>query len=116
MTLKGVFSTSGSGTAPANVTGFSAASRTATGATTVVEGSDYLIRADATTAGFTVTLPASPTTNMVVNVKKIDATANVVTVSGNGHNIDTTATKPISTQFTNLQMQYDVTSGTWNIL
>lgn len=116
MTLKGVFSTASAGGAPGNFTGTSAASRTATGATTVVEGSDYLIRADATAAGFTVTLPANPATNMIVNVKKIDASANVVTVSGNGHNIDTTATKTIGTQFTNLQIMYDVASGTWNLL
>lgn len=72
------------------------------------------VRADATGAAFTVTLPAAPRPGQLANVKKIDATANTVTVDGNGANIDDTATKTISTQYTNLQVQFNGT--TWDLL
>lgn len=72
------------------------------------------VRADATGAAFTVTMPASPRMAQMVNVKKIDATANTVTVDGNGKNIDGTATKAISTQYTNLQLQFN--GATWDLL
>lgn len=72
------------------------------------------VRADATTAGFTVTLPAAPTLLQLVNVKKIDATANVVTVSGGAINIDGGLTVAIGSQYTNLQVQYNGT--TWDVL
>lgn len=47
------------------------------------------VSADATSAGFTVTLPASPGNGVTVGVKKIDTTGNVVTViSGTSATID----------------------------
>jgi hypothetical protein len=42
------------------------------------------VKADATSAGFTVTLPSNPTTGALVTVKKTDGTANVVTVAPQG--------------------------------
>ena len=75
---------------------------------------DYTIRADGTAAGFTITLPASPTTGQIFNVKKIDSTANVITISGNGNNIDGTATKTISTQYTSLVFQFN--GSTWDLI
>jgi hypothetical protein len=57
------------------------------------------VQADTTTAGFTVTLPSAPAVGALVAVKKVDATANTLTIvpSGTG-NIDgdpnaTTTTK-----------------------
>lgn len=72
------------------------------------------VRADATTAGFTVTLPAAPTLLQLVNVKKIDATANVVTISGGAINIDGSLTAAIGSQYTNMQVQYN--GATWDVL
>jgi hypothetical protein len=53
-----------------------------TAAWTAVSG-QYVL-ADATSAAFTVTLPASPTNGTTVGVKKTDSTINAVTVVGSG--------------------------------
>jgi hypothetical protein len=54
---------------------------------------DSTITADATSAGFTVTLPAATgLAGKTYTIKKIDSTANVVTVAGGGTNIDGAAT------------------------
>lgn len=45
--------------------------------------SNYVL-ADATSAAFTITLPASPVSGTKVAVKKVDTTANAVTVVGSG--------------------------------
>lgn len=84
--------------------------------TYTITSADYTIRADATSAAFTVSLPVAPVAGQVFNVKKIDSTVNAVTVSGNGHNIDGQASMVISTQYTNIMVQYDGTSTTWNII
>lgn len=97
---------SSSAAASPTYAGLNLAIATKTGAYTMT-ASDYTILADATAGAFTVTLPASPARGMLVNVKKIDATANTVTISGNGKNIDGTATRAISSQFTNSALQYD---------
>ena len=75
---------------------------------------DGTILADATSAPFTITLPAVPGSGEKHDVKKIDASANIVTVDGNGKNIDGTATISIKYQNTNVEMQYD--SAAWRIL
>ena len=72
--------------------------------------SDFSILADATSAAFSVTLPASPLTGQVVNVKKIDASANAVTVAGNGKNIDGAASQSLAAQWAKLQIQYNGTA------
>lgn len=72
------------------------------------------VRADATTSGFTVTLPSTPTLMQLINVKKIDATANVVTISGGAINIDGGLTVAVGSQYTNLQVQYN--GATWDVL
>ena len=72
------------------------------------------VRASAATAAFTVTLPAAPGLLQLVNVKKIDATANAVTVSGGAITIDGALTRAIGSQYTNLQVQYN--GATWDVL
>lgn len=101
------------GTTGGQFTSFAAATRSVSTATTATT-SDYTIRADATAAAFSVTLPASPVLGQVINVKKIDASANAVTVDGNGKNIDGTATKSIGTQYTTITVQYN--GATWDVL
>jgi collagen triple helix repeat protein len=56
--------------------------RSASSAITAAAG-DFVL-ADATANPFTVTLPASPTTNASVAVKKVDNSLNLVTVVGSG--------------------------------
>lgn len=78
--------------------------------------SDYTVRVDATSGAITITLPLAPVHGQVYNTKKIDSSVNNVTVAGNGHNIDGAASTTIVTQYTNLTIQYDGVSTTWNIL
>src|SRR5262249_2706135 len=95
--------------------GLQLASRTVTGNDNAT-ALDFLIRADATTGALTETLLASPPAGQIINVKKIDGTANNVTIAGNGHNIDGAATKVLTAQYQTAQLQYDATSTTWNVL
>lgn len=72
--------------------------RTAATATDPVSAGD-LVLANALTGGFTVTLPANPTAGMTVGVKKIDTSANTVTVVGYGAaTIDTDPNALLSSQ------------------
>lgn len=62
-------------------------------------------------APFTVNLPASPTTGDIYTIKDANggATANNITVSGNGNNIDAAATATISTNYGTLTVVYNGT-------
>lgn len=71
---------------------------------------DSTVLADATSAPFTVTLPVSPTAGDEYNVKKIDSTANAVTVQGSSGNIDGAANITIGTQFDSLSFTFDGTN------
>jgi hypothetical protein len=76
---------------------------------------DYLVTADATGGAFTVTLPAlAGMLGRVVIVKKIDASANTVTVDGGAANIDGAATRALATQYAAIW----VLAGTseWHVL
>lgn len=95
--------------------GIKIAVRTEVGAYTAV-ATDYLIRADATSAGFTITLPAATGTGQMYHIKKIDSTANVVTIDGAGaETIDGATTKTISVQYSSFTIA-DVAAGVWNIV
>ncbi|RWW96753.1 autotransporter outer membrane beta-barrel domain-containing protein [Flavobacterium cerinum] len=61
-----------------------------------------------------VTLPSAPTVGKKYNVKKVDSTANTVTVNGNGHNIDGTATISGTLPYQGWVMQYD--GSNWFII
>jgi hypothetical protein len=71
-----------------------------TAAHTLADGEDVLL-GDATGAAFSVTLPAVALhTGRLFIVKKIDASANAVTIDGNGaETIDGAATVALSTQY-----------------
>lgn len=72
-------------------------STTATGAY-AAQDSDYLILADASGGAFSVTLPKAPGKQFVV--KKIDASANAVTITpASGETIDGAASLVITTQW-----------------
>lgn len=90
-----------------------AATTTKTASYTVTSA-DYTIRADSTSAAVTITLPASPETGRIYNIKRINSGSNSVTISGNGKTIDGSSTVTISTQWTNVEVQYNGT--TWDII
>jgi len=77
---------------------------------------DYTLTGDATTASFTMTLPtAASSTGKIFSFKKIDSSANTVTIKGNGAElIDGTNTKVITTQYGGFTLQ---SNGTvWYII
>lgn len=61
-----------------------------------------LVEADATGGPFDVNLPAGAAAGTRVTINKIDATANIVTVNGNGTNISGVATFPLPNQYDSL--------------
>lgn len=77
---------------------------------------DFTLEVDASGGAVTVNLPAlAGVTGRVYNVKKIDASANAVTIDGSGaETIDGTATKATTTQYANYQIQAGTTE--WVIL
>lgn len=86
---------------------------TATGS---VAASDYAIMVDATSAAVTINLPAAASnTGRVLNVKKVDASGNAVTLDGNAsETIDGATTLAIATQYQSYTVICDGT-GWWII-
>lgn len=89
--------------------------RTVTTGTTL-DANDYTVLCDATSAAFQITLPAAALCKYnVINIKKIDVTANAVTVAANGaEKIDGQATQVITAPYTNLLITSD--GSNWYIL
>ena len=77
---------------------------------------DYTVFANAASASFVVSLPASPTAGQIHNIKKVDQTRNTVTISGNGNNIDKYTTVVMNVPFTSIEVQWSSTSGIWYII
>lgn len=96
----------GPGIAPGNTTTMTANVRAVSG-TDTIGASDFTILADGTGAAFTETLPAAVSyPGRIFNIKKIDASANVITVGTTGGNtIDGAATKTLTTQWQSLMVQ-----------
>lgn len=100
---------------PVAFTGVAAAVASKTAAYTAT-ANDFTILCDATSAAFTVTLPAATGSGRIYNIKKIDASANDVTIDGNAaETIDGAATKALSAQWSSAQIQ-DTATGTWSVL
>jgi hypothetical protein len=89
--------------------------RTVTGTTTATV-TDFTVLGNATTAAFTITLPtAASASGHVMAFKKIDASANAVTIKGNGTElIDAANTNVLSAQYAFILIQSDGTQ--WWIL
>lgn len=95
--------------------GVSAKISTQTGNYTMTT-SDFAILANATSAALKITLPPASTGGMLVHVKKVDASTNVVTVAGAGTDkIEGAASKSLSKRYTSLTLIADGTSN-WYIL
>lgn len=88
---------------------------TKTGAYTAT-ASDYTIICDASSAAFTITLPAAAShTDRIYHIKKIDSSSNTVTVDGNGSEpIDDATTAVLTTQYESITIQS--TGSEWWIL
>ena len=96
-------------------TGLQAATVTKTAGYTATS-SDFTILCDATTAAFTVTLPAAASNpGRIYNVKKIDASANAVTIQGSAaETVDGSNTKAVTAQWQNVQLHSN--GAAWFIL
>ena len=80
-----------------------------------VIGTDYCVLVDATAGAVIVTLPAAPATGQECAVKKIDSTANTVTIARGGTSkIDGATTLVFATQYSSYFVIYDGTD--WNVL
>lgn len=88
---------------------------TKTGAYTAT-ASDYTILCNAVGGAFTITLPAAAShTGRIYNIKKIDSSANAVTVDGNGgETIDGGVTAILTVQYESITIQSD--GSNWHIL
>lgn len=95
--------------------GFKANLVTKTGAYTAT-ADDYTILCDASGGSFTITLPAVAShANRIYNIKKIDSSANAVTVDGNSsETIDDSTTAILTTQYESITIQSD--GSEWWIL
>jgi hypothetical protein len=88
---------------------------------TVTKTADYtadsgdLVEADATSAGLTVTLPELPAVGVLVAVKKIDSTANTVTITAsNSGTIDGDSSATTQTQWAGAVFEH-VGSDAWRV-
>lgn len=88
---------------------------TKTGAYTATDA-DLVILCDASSGAFTITLPtAVGRAGKVFHIKKIDSSANGVTVDGNGsQTIDGATTQVIATQYNSIKITSDASN--WHIL
>jgi hypothetical protein len=97
----------------------SPSNRTLTIATTLKSGlndENALLRCDATAGPFPVTLPASMSSgDTLIRFKKIDGTANAVTITAQGSDtIEGAATKVLAAQYQAVTVQ--CRTGGWDIL
>ena len=78
--------------------------------------SDNIILCDATSAAFTITLPAATNvTGLRYRIKKIDSSVNAITIDGNGaETIDGAATQSLATQYDSMDIACD--GASWYIL
>lgn len=84
--------------------------------TATLDATQNTVLADATSGAFTITLPAVATSsNFQYNIKKIDSTANAITIDGNASElIDGSTTKIINTQWDCITLHCD--GSAWYII
>jgi hypothetical protein len=89
--------------------------RTITATTTALK-TDHTLLCDATAGAITVNLPAAAgCAGRIYNIKKIDASANAVTLDGNSsETIDGAATKATTTQYASFTIQSE--GAAWHVL
>ena len=80
-------------------------------------GSSYVILVN-NSAPVTITLPATPLNGQVFKIKNVSGSAvtNIITIAGNGKNIDGSASGLINTDYGALELIYDTTLTAWYTL
>ena len=86
--------------------------KTATYNPTVI--TDKVLRLDATSGAFAVTLLAAPTSGQMMFFKKIDSSTNAITINGNGKTIDGAVSVTLAAQWNSIGLIYNGT--TWDIV
>jgi hypothetical protein len=86
---------------------------------TTLSDAHYTVLVDAAEGNVSVTLPSAASAfangyGRVYNIKKIDATANVVTVDGDGDEIDGEATLAMNLQYQSVTVQSN--GSVWSVL
>ena len=81
--------------------------------TYTIVNTDYLIIGDTTSSSFSIYLPPSPSNGDSFCIKKSVA-ANILTLNGNGHNIDGSASIPIYVRYLSYSVLYNGTE--WSII
>lgn len=96
------------------VDSFGAGIRRITGNRTL-DNTDYTIIADATSGNITITLPAANSTaRRLYNIKKIDSSANTVTVTRAGSDtIDGAVSVVLTTQYQSISIQSEGANNAW---
>jgi len=120
----GISISGGAGTSPGPFTGDITITATAASPATksvsttyLVLPADYSVFANAASAGFTISLPATGLTDgQIHNIKKVDQTRNIVTISGNGNSIDKYTSIAMNVPFTNMEIQWNSTAAQWYII
>ena len=87
-----------------------------TGVTTyTADGNNYVLLVDTSSAGQTITLPASPLNGLSYKIKDKSGNASVnnVTIDGNGSNIDGAANASINTNFGAFELVYSSDDTAW---
>ena len=67
----------------------------------------YVVLVNASGASRTMNLPATATSGRMFVIKKIDASANAVVISGNGNNVDGAASASLTAQYESIQVVGD---------
>jgi len=76
---------------------------------------DLFIDADATSGAVTITLPSNPVDGETHFISKTDASGNAVAISGNGKNINGSASVSTTTRYAVYRIVYMGGSGEWRI-
>src|SRR5664280_2680149 len=88
--------------------------------TTYTAAANQLVPADATSAAFTVTLPTAPADKTRVFVKKIDSSANAVTIATAGSDVfnETGGSTSVSLSLQNqaVTVQYNSSTNIWYVV
>jgi len=87
-----------------------------TTASIILATTTYHMDVDATSGVITVTLEPSPVDGQTHSVAKTDAGGNAVTVSGNGKNINGSATSSLASQYDTEQYIFIADNDEWRII
>lgn len=84
-------------------------------ANTTLTAVDYAVRVNTTSGNVTITLPTGAAyQGMIYQVKKVAAANSLLVTSA--HAIDGVSTQTVTALNSNLTLQYDFASASWNIL